>query len=99
MLERNRENARRQLASDGDAKARCRIWLGSGFQRGIAYSTHDVGADNSYNEVLSVGNDDQQLFLGAMGMAFHMSGEKKEKMSPEGGAEYLWSIFIQHLQH
>jgi|ERR1039458_834962 hypothetical protein len=84
---------------NGDAKARCRIWLGSGFPRGIAYAANDVGADNSYNEALSVGSDHQQLFLSALGMAFHMSGEKKEKMSPEGGAEYLWSIFVQHLQH
>lgn len=83
----------------GKELSRCKIWLGDrrGFVGGIAYSTDLGHGDNSYNESLSVENDDYTLFLKPMGMALrHQS--KDSMLTFEGGAEYLWALFIERLQ-
>jgi hypothetical protein len=85
---------------DGDAVARCSIFLGDrgGLSGGIAYS-HDIsGATNSFNESLSVENDDQALYLRALGMGRMGRGDQAGKLSPEGGAELYWEMFIEPLQ-
>ena len=54
---------------DGDAIARCSIALGSGpgLMSGITYSHHDSTSTTSFNESLSVENDDQAIYFGALG--------------------------------
>jgi TIR domain len=81
----------------GAAVARSRIFMG-GFPGGnsIAYS-HDTGPTNSLNESISVENDDQMLYLRALGMAVARTNPGG-KLSIEGAAEYFWEMFMEPLQ-
>jgi hypothetical protein len=82
----------------GATQAQCTINLGSPFGgRGISYSDSVGGAGNSYNEMLSVENDEQHLFLKAMGMRM-MGDDRDVQLSHEGAAEYFWSMLIEPLQ-
>ena len=84
----------------GSLVNRCRIWLGGrgSFPGGIAYSIGDSPETSSFNESLSVIDDGYALFLKPLGLSLHMR-DREEKMTFEGGAEYLWGIFIEALQH
>ena len=74
------------------------MFLGDrGFGGGIGYSADDSGATNSYNESLSVENDDQALYLRPMGM--RSAGGDKAKLTEQGAAEFFWEMFIEPLQH
>ena len=64
---------------------------------GITYSSSDEVRDNSFNESLSVGNDDQAMFLTAMGMGV-LGNQPGSHLTPEGAAEYYWSMLMQPLQ-
>lgn len=83
---------------DGKKLAGCRIRLGSGFSsNGIAYSGSENAGDNSYNEMLSVETDKHLLYLTAtMGMFTRSHGSR---LTEEGAAEHLWTMFIGPLQH
>ena len=81
---------------DGEAAARCTVFLGDRGFGGIGYSSNDSGATNSYNESLHVENDDQALYLRPMGM--RLSGGDKAKLSEQGAAEFFWEMFIEPLQ-
>jgi hypothetical protein len=85
---------------DGEAMARCSIVLGSGsgFASGITYSNNDSASTTSFNESLSVENDDQIIFLKTLGISTLRRGEEKGKLSLEGGAEFYWDMFIEPLQ-
>ncbi len=61
------------------------------------YSVGNTVSDNSYNESLSIDNDGYILFLKPLGFAFRPQ-VRDEQMTFEGGAEYLWSMFIEPLQ-
>jgi hypothetical protein len=83
---------------NGEAAARCTVFLGDRvFGGGIGYSANDSGATNSYNESLSVENDDQALYLRPMGM--RSSSGDKAKLTEQGAAEFFWEMFIEPLQH
>jgi TIR domain-containing protein len=83
---------------DGDAVARCSVFLGdrTGFMSGISYSYDDSTSTTSFNESLSVEHDDQILYLKALGMS--MRRQSEGKLSPEGGAELYWGMFIEPFQ-
>jgi hypothetical protein len=83
---------------DGDAVARCSVFLGdrSGYVFGIGYSNSDSAPPGSYNENLTVENDDQMLYLKPLGMSMRHRGEGK--LSPEGAAEFYWAMFVEPLQ-
>lgn len=83
---------------NGKALSRCTVFVGGGrgFVDGIAYSDGETSASNSFNEMLRVQNDDQSLFLKSSGMRF--GGTSDTNLSSEGGAELLWSIFMEPLQ-
>ncbi|RWX40294.1 toll/interleukin-1 receptor domain-containing protein [Rhizobium leguminosarum] len=85
---------------NGKALSRCTVFVGGdrGFINGIAYSDGEISASNSYSEMLHVEFDDQSLFLKCSGMRHVMSGGRDEKLSPEGGAELFWTIFMAPLQ-
>jgi hypothetical protein len=87
---------------DGKAVARCRIWLGGTFgssgSRHILYSGNDNGADNSGNEMLSVDDDKQAMYLRSMGMQSFRGDESEQKMTEQGAAEYYRALFIEPLQ-
>lgn len=83
----------------GQQRSRCGIWLGdnASILKGILYSHSGLGSGNSYNESLSVEDDGFSLFLKPMGMAKMGQGMDKP-LTPEGAAEYYWSLFIERLQ-
>ena len=83
---------------DGAKVAACSIRLGGMFGNGIAYSEGDEAPSTSYNESLSVENDDQKLFLKPMGMPQFGLGQGNDTLSEEGAAEYYWSLLIRPLQ-
>ena len=84
---------------NGSATSNCKIWHGEkgsfSLGSGIMYSTGGHG--NSYNESLTVKNDNHSIYLKTLGMSFHQQTHDS-KLSLEGGAEYYWSMFIQQLQ-
>ena len=94
-VDRNRFTA--TVYRSGNAAARCRITLGGMLGKGITYSSNDEISDNSFNDRLSVENDDQSLYLTAMGAAAY-ARDVGSHLTPEGGAEYYWSKLMQPLQ-
>jgi len=81
----------------GKRKAECAIHFGGGFRRGgITYSSDASSRGNSFNEELSVENDDQTLFLKPLGISF--GGAANAKLSAEQGAELFWEMLIGPLQ-
>lgn len=80
---------------DGKTVSECAISIGEGFGRNcITYSGSLAG--NGYNEMLSVGVDDQQIqFKSLMGIS--MRG-RADKLSYEGAAELLWAGLVERLQ-
>ncbi|MDF4024652.1 toll/interleukin-1 receptor domain-containing protein [Luteibacter sp. PPL201] len=82
---------------NGDAVARCTVYEGGPFGGGIYYAQGENRGNNSYNESLSVGADDQMLFLRSLGMS-HVGQGQAQKLTLEGGAELFWSLLIAPLQ-
>jgi TIR domain len=82
----------------GRAVSRCTVFVGSHFTNGIAYSSSETNDSNSYNEMLSVAADDQTLYFKASGMA-RFQHDENPKLSPEGAAEFFWSLLIEPLQY
>lgn len=85
---------------NGRALSRCTIYMGgdSGFANGIAFTEGETSESNSFGEMLRVGSDDQSLFLTGLGMRLAARNNGREKLAPEGGAEYFWSLFMSPLQ-
>jgi hypothetical protein len=81
----------------GQTAAGCTIFMDGGFNDGIAYVSKETTASNGYNEMLTVEADDQALFFRALGMSIGHINEK-QSLTPEGAAEFLWSMFIEPLQ-
>ncbi|OPF62756.1 toll/interleukin-1 receptor domain-containing protein [Hydrogenophaga sp. H7] len=83
---------------DGKRQAGCYIRLGSGLGADtIAYSGSENAQENSYNELLTIEADKHMLFFRAtMGM-FNRVGDAR--LTDEGAAEHLWTMFISALQH
>lgn len=83
---------------DGKRQAGCHVRLGSNFGAGtIAYSGSENAQENSYNELLAVDADKHMLFFRAtMGVFNRVSGAR---LTDEGAAEHLWTMFISALQH
>ena len=97
----SRIDARRfnaHIYRNGQKQSECSVRIG-GFTRenGIVFS-HDVSAsDSSMNEMLSVDADDQSLYLQCMGFQSH-GREGERKLTPQGAAEYYWSLLLEPLQ-
>ncbi len=81
----------------GRRVSECAIQIG-GFSRdsGIKYSNSAEARGSSFNELLSVGHDDQALFLKPLGMGSF--GRHADRLSEQGAAELLWEILISPLQ-
>ncbi|PWC47895.1 toll/interleukin-1 receptor domain-containing protein [Azospirillum melinis] len=84
----------------GSRMSGCRIWLGGfGSSRNtLFYSAKENGADNSWNESISVDADSQSLYLRSTGMASYAGADREGKLTAEGGAELFWTMLIQPLQ-
>ena len=107
-LDSNRFTA--SIYRNGIAESRCTIFLHGHFGKGlssIGYSSSDNGETNSLNENLSIETGEQALYLkptmnmfayGASSYGNSTYNKKDEMLSQQGGAEALWSIFLQPLQ-
>ena len=82
----------------GKKISECSVHTGSaGFGKdGIAFSFESGSRGQSMNELLSVGADDQSMFLTSIGMFSHQG--RKEQLSQEGGAELFWQMHLERLQ-
>lgn len=83
---------------DGSCKARCGIWRGNQNNGlgDICYSNNGI-SHNSYNEIMSIGDDGTSIgFKALMGA---ITGYDREKLlTPEGMAEHFWQQFFQPLK-
>ncbi len=84
----------------GQESSRCGIWLSDVFStsREILFSHSGLGSGNSHNDSLSVEDDGFTLFLKPFGMAWMGRRDEDKQLTPEGAAEYYWSLFIERLQ-
>lgn len=82
---------------NGDKAVSCTIRVG-GMLGGLTYAVGDDAASNSFNESLSVENDDQKLYLRPMGMPHLGVTDSNRALSHEGTAEYLWSLLVSPIQ-
>jgi hypothetical protein len=86
----------------GEAANRCKIWLGGGMTSSdsIAYQSgqFSIESDNSYNDILSVEDDEKSLGLRPMMSAFHSQRyPEKSLLNIQEAAEYLWRGFTDTL--
>lgn len=84
---------------NGKKESACTVWIGGGRFSfgGMAYRSDDSGATDSINENLTIGTDEQALHLEAR-MGGFRRGAQDRKLTMQGGAEYLWSVFMEPLQ-
>jgi len=82
---------------NGDKVAASTIRFG-GILGGLTFADGDNASANTFNESLSVGKDDQKLFLRPMGMPHIGTADGQSALSEEGAAEYLWSLLIRPIQ-
>lgn len=82
----------------GSKASSCRVWIGRMHKLdGIAYANSDTGNDSSFNERLTVTDDGYSLLLKPLGL-LQMAQGYRNNLTPQGGAEYLWSSVIAPLQ-
>ena len=86
------------IYESGRTRAQCTISLGSSLGKGISYSNSVDRAGNGYNEMLSVDNDDQHLFLRLLGMSMTGGRSRDSRLNFEGAAEHYWSMLVAPLQ-
>ena len=79
-------------------KAECAIRLGGRFRDGgIRYSSDASGRGNSYNEQLTVDNDDQSLFF--CGRLDWRSITRAKRSCPRSKARsFFWEMLVKSLQ-
>jgi hypothetical protein len=63
----------------------------------IQYSMTDMPRDGGMNEAVYVKNDDQALYFEPLGMQSY-GNRDKQKLTPQGAAEFFWDLFIRPLQ-
>jgi hypothetical protein len=87
------------LYQSGNEVNRFKVWLGGMLGQDAIYfgygSSMDIGGESSYNESLSVVEDEGELRLKALGVRLYRTGGDKP-MSPEEAATYLWEVVCQH---
>jgi TIR domain len=89
---------------NGRKAALCQIWLGRAYSADqIRYYEGNDNSGNTFNEALSIAQDDYELRLSAhMHMLFTRTEALKNmdlnKLSSEEAAEYLWQRFISRLR-
>jgi hypothetical protein len=85
----------------GEAKCQCKIWMGglSGAE-GIAYSENriDFNADNSFNELMTVEDNNFELKLKNTLGSFYLH-QGQDNQDPKGAAEMLWKRFTKPLEY
>ena len=85
----------------GEIGNKCKIWIGGlSSSDSIAYHEGEfaMDGDNSFNDMLSIEDDEQSLGL-KPSMMWHggYQDEREKILTAEGGAEYLWKKFTNSL--
>ena len=76
----------------------CTVYIRRDFgESQICFADREVEKSNTWNKSLSVGHDEQTLFLEPLGM-MGFGGQEHAKLSMQGGAELFWGAFIMPLQ-
>jgi hypothetical protein len=84
---------------NGAKVAACTIFRGGMLGAAtISYMNGETTRNNSFNESLSVENDQQSLYLKPMGMSGQKYTHGHPTMSPAGAAELYWAMLIEPLQ-
>lgn len=82
----------------GKSVARGTVFMGGMYGRNaINWIAQETMESNSLNDSLTVGADDQTLYLTGMGFSQN-SRDSAAKKSQEGAAEYFWELLIAPLQ-
>ncbi len=79
---------------DGELRNQCKIWLGSDYASPIHYleGFHiDLQQDNSYNDYLTVDEQENRLVIRLSSMWFGGKRPASDMVAPEQAAQYLWS--------
>jgi hypothetical protein len=87
------------LYQNGEKVCRGSASVGGGHMgsESIQYSMTDTPRDGGMNEAVYVKNDDQTLYFEPLGMQSY-GNRDKQKLTPQGAAEFLWDLFIRPLQ-
>jgi hypothetical protein len=86
----------------GEVSNRCKIWL-SGISGSDSILYHegriigDVDSDNSYNDSLSIKDNEESLGFKALMPSYKQQYSEKDLMNGQTAAEYLWQRFISVL--
>lgn len=87
------------IYKDGKSVSQCTVVHGGAFgessNREITYSSQISTYTYSFNEALTIAEDDQTLYLKPM---MNMARGGPEKLSDTGAAEYLWSMLMEPVQ-
>jgi hypothetical protein len=83
----------------GAKRTSCHIWLPGkkAFGGDIAYAANDSDATNGVNDWMRIEDDGFRLGLKPSGMSM-MRSSSDDLMTPQGAAEYFWSVFVSPLQ-
>jgi hypothetical protein len=85
----------------GEVANRCKIWIGGlSSSDSITYQAGQfaIEGDNSFNDMLSVSDDEQSLGFRPSGMWFGSQQHDREQLlTAEHAAEYLWQRFTDNL--
>lgn len=86
---------------NGEVSNKCKIWIGGlGSSDSIAYQAgqFNIESENSFNDMLSVFNDEQSLGFKPSGMWFgRQQNSDNQLFTEEQAAEYLWQRFTDSL--
>ncbi|MER9076646.1 toll/interleukin-1 receptor domain-containing protein [Mesorhizobium sp. M0904] len=91
---------RAELFVDGGSKCACRVWMGGPFSdNGIQFSEGLRSNDNSFNELLTIDQEDGLHFAAtmAMGLSEFERSINVKRMTAEQAADYLWHRFTSRL--
>lgn len=81
----------------GNARCRGKVWINRGrAMGGIHFSNDQSSGDNSYNESLSIKDEDGELAIQPLGLSMFGQGQEGRLDAP-GAAAYLWEVFTRAL--
>lgn len=89
---------------DGEIESQCKIWMGGMFgSSGISYAIGngcmDVSSDNSYNDWLSIEEDEEEgLHMKGSGMMYMFQNQDKKIRNGQEAGAYFWTSFMQPLE-
>ncbi|CAN7361141.1 toll/interleukin-1 receptor domain-containing protein [Rhizobium rhizogenes] len=85
---------RAEIFVDAKSVSACRVWIGVMVERtAIGYAEGQNFSENSYNEMLSIEEDDELYFRATLAIGFQKVSVDPKRMSAEQAGQYLWERF------